>query len=132
MSEKLKLPEAFSDALIVLASGLGLTMDPPVFIGCILLASSGAVIGRGFTPIAVGRKAFGLTLSSGLLFALMAVLLNQALYSGGLIPPISPQLVAILGGLLGPLALPLLLRLFPSLAERIFDHYIPPKKQVPK
>lgn len=129
MEIKPPFSETFADGLIVIISGFGLILDPPAFVACLLLASFGAVVGRGFTPIAIGRRAFGLTLGGGLLFALILLLGFQATYLAGWTPYISPQLLAIIGGLLGPLALPFIMTRFPNFADRLLGRYIPEGKK---
>lgn len=126
MSDKTPMAEGLRDAVVLIISGLGLSIEPHVFIACMLLSASGAVIGRGFSPVMSQRRAFILTLSSGVLFTIMVMLGDQiAKSSVEWWPSVPPQLMAIVSGLFGPLAIAYLMKRFPDIAERLLGKYLP-------
>ena len=129
MSEKSSVAEGLREAAVLIISGLGLSIEPHVFVACMLLSASGAVIGRGFSPIMSKRRAFFLTLSSGVLFTIMVMLGDQIARSSiEWWPQVPPQFMAIVCGLFGPLAIAYLMKRFPVIAERILGKYLPDEK----
>ncbi|MEP4195989.1 MAG: hypothetical protein ABJL99_10180 [Aliishimia sp.] len=126
MREQLNGAEALRDGLFLVASGLGLMLEPPVLVACILLSVVGAVVGRGFSPAMAAPRAYILTLAGGVIFGIGLLLVDQSLHqSVDWWPVLPPQLIAIIAGFIGPLALPLILRRFPMLADRLIDRYLP-------
>jgi len=126
MQEKSSWAEPLREGLVVILSALGLVMDPPVFVACILLSMSGAVIGRGFSPAMARRRAFGLSLGGGVLVTLFGFMLDQmgrATFDWW--PTIPPGAIAIAAGLSGPFLLAWLMKNFPNIFERLAGKYLP-------
>ena len=78
MNEKSGLADALRDGLLLLASGLGLTLDPPALMGCFLLSTASAVLTRGFSPVLNQRRVYWLSLAAGVLTAVIFLLMDQA------------------------------------------------------
>lgn len=133
MSEKVTVAEGVKDGVVLVVSALGLTMEPHVFVACILLSAAGAVVGRGFTPEMAHRRAFGLTLAAGVFFTVVALLLDQvASGAWGWWIEIPPQLISMICGAIGPLAIALLMKKFPMVAERFLGKYLPQPVKKPQ
>lgn len=129
MDNKFTFAQSLYEGLSILIIGIGLTLDPVAFVGCVFLASSSSFVAKGLDPMVGNRRGFWLTLATSLLFSLMLLLLNDSMTAAKeWWPHLSPQFVAIVGGLFGPFAVPLLLRRFPALAERLVGHVFPEKK----
>ena len=126
MSEKVTMAEGAKDVLVLVISGLGLSIEPHVFIACLFLASGGAVIGRGFSPTMAHRRAFGLTLGAGLLFTILALLLDHVCAGvWAWWPALPPQLISIFSGIFGPLTIAFLMKKYPVIAERVLGRVLP-------
>lgn len=129
MSEKLSMADGFKDGIVLVVSAVGLSLEPHVFVACIILSLVGAVVGRGFTPVMAQRKTFILTLGAGLLSTIVALLLNQS--AAGWAewwPHLPPQLIAAIGGAFGPLTIAFLMKKFPVIAERVLGRVLPDEK----
>ncbi len=118
MSAKTNAGEAIAEYLIVVVAGLGLTMELPVLIAGLLLASAGSVLTRLFSSTA-NRRTLAATLLAGNFVGIMAAIANQHWFG------FPPQLAFGLGGFLAVLLLPLILKRFPALANLALDRVLP-------
>lgn len=125
-ADKVSAAQTFYEVIAIIITGIGITLEPAAFIGCLVFASTGSVVARGLDPMVASRRAFWLTMATGLLFALAMLLLNESLAEAkDWWPALPPQFLAIVGGLFGPIAIPLLLRRFPVLADRLLGRIAP-------
>lgn len=109
--------EGFTEFLIFLISALGLALDPPVFLACVLLSGTGSVFARTFMQVSK-RAPLVITLGAGLFLSLVLILVNEAYFD------FRPQLAAAGGGFASVIVLPWLVRKFPSLADMAADKFL--------
>lgn len=124
--QKTTFMQGVYEGIVLVISGMGLTLDPAAFIGCMAFAATGSAVAKGLDPILSSRRGFWLTLATSLLFTVAMLILNDMPRTeDSWIPELSPQFVAICSGVFGPLAIPFLLRSFPKLADRLLGRIIP-------
>lgn len=129
VTEKATISQTIYEVTALVITGVGLTLEPGVFLACITFASLGSIVAKNHMEMARTRRGFWLTLMTGLFFSLAMLLLDQSLsqaYTWW--PNLAPQLVAIGGGFFSPIAVPLMLRMFPRVADRLVGKYLPEDK----
>jgi len=126
VQEKGRFGDVVIEVATVVTAGLGVMLEPHVFVGCMILSTAGAFVGRHLSPVFATKRAFWATAAAGALAAIAMLLLNQWLaVDGGWWPDMPPQLIAIGSGLFGPVAIPIMIKMFPKFAERLLGRFLP-------